>query len=136
MQFHIVIGSLHPIHFRQSQENDSATRFYRNPISLLGIGLQILEQRAQPLLHLASLITLDLLSRPLECRLESDQRTRLYEVIQGVNVKRAPSKIIIGRDKNYYGHALKRDLLQDREAIHLRHLYIEENQVGREQINR
>src|SRR5689334_16469040 len=60
---------------------------------------------------------------------------RLEQVIEGADLKRLERVLVISGHKDNHRQRLSGEMLQRLKAVHLRHLHIEENQIGRQRAN-
>jgi hypothetical protein len=70
-----------------------------------------------------------LLPRALQHGPESLSAERLQQVVKCVNLERPQSVLIMRRHKNNAWHLFLGDRLNDSEAVHPRHLHIQEDQI-------
>ena len=60
---------------------------------------------------------------------------RLYgleQVVDGTDVERAQGELVVRGDEDHRRHAVGANRVDEREAAHLAHLHIEEDDIGRE----
>src|SRR5262245_13128464 len=98
--------------------------------------LQLLEQREDVTIALATLIEFDLLLDALPGRIESLAIEGLEQVVERVYLKGAYGILIVGSDKDdvWSRAAVKR--FQHFETAQLWHLYVQKDEVGLQRLDR
>ena len=92
---------------------------------------EVLDERQQPAAEVAGLVAFDLLAGALERVVEALAVERLQQVVERPDLERPQRVLIVGGDEDDERHALGADRLDHLEAVHLRHLHVEEHQVRR-----
>ncbi len=92
--------------------------------------------RDRPAKHLRRLPRREDFPRPLKRCLEAPRVEGLQQVIHRVDVEGAQRVLVVGRGEDHRARSLRAELRQRGEAIHLRHLHIEEKEIRREAAHR
>ena len=136
VQLHIIVSRFDPIDIRQPQKDNASFRFHRQTLGQIRLNLDILEQRREAPLNLAGLVAMDLIARTMKRGLKTVSRAWFHQVIQRMHVERPQSEIVVGSDKNYHRHPRGVDLGEHAKTVQFRHSHIQENQVGRQRVDR
>src|SRR5204863_6732057 len=118
--------------FVRAEEEQASAGLDDESIGPRLIASEILDQRQQPAADLAAVLPLDLLARALERIAEAIAIERLQEVIERPHLEGAKRVLIVRRYEDDQRHLLGADGLNHLEAVHLRHLDVEEHEVGRQ----
>ena len=95
------------------------------------IGLEVAHEREQPPADVAGLLAVDLAADALERALEALAVERLQQVVERLDLEGAQRVLIVGGHEHDRRHALGADRLNHLEAVELRHVHVEEHEIGR-----
>ena len=129
-------GRFDPVDFVRAQEEQAAAGLDDQAIGARLIAPQILDQRQQPPSEIAGLVAFDLLARALQRLGEALAVERLEQVVERADLERLERVLIVRGDEDDERHPLAADRLDDLEAVHLRHLDVEEHEVRRVIVDR
>jgi hypothetical protein len=88
------------------------------------------EQRVHARLQIARFRARELFFGTPQSRFEAFAVVRLKQIIDGVNVERFEREFFVRRHENNGRHLFGADRFYDREAVQLRHLHIQKNEIG------
>ena len=97
---------------------------------------EVFDQRQQPASEIAGFLALDLLACALQRLAEALAIERLEDVVERADLEGLERVLIVGGHEDDEWHPLAADGLDHVEAVHLRHLHVEEDQIGRVVLNR
>ena len=92
-------------------------------------GLQIADEREQPLAEVAGLARVDLAADAAQRALEALAVERLEQVVERLHLERAQRVLVVGGDEHDGRHPIRADGLDHLEAVELRHLDVEEHEI-------
>ena len=118
-----------PIDLVGAKEEQAASRLYDQAIGARLIAAQVLDQGQQAAPQIAALIALDLFARALQRVGEPLAVERFEQVVERADLECAQRVLIVGGDEDDQRHALAADRFDHFEAVHLRHLNIEEDEI-------
>src|SRR5690606_36826874 len=98
-------------------------------LQVRGTGVDLGEQRLQPLLETLAAAQHELLARPAERTLEALRLEGLQQVVQRVRLEGLQGELVVGGDEDGHRHPLDAYPFEHAEAVEPRHLDIEEDQV-------
>ena len=118
-----------------AQEEQPAAGLDHQAIGLRLIAAQILDQRQEAAAEVAVLVAFELFAGALQRVGEALAVERLQQVVERPHLERLQRVLIVGGDEDDERHLVGADRLDHLEAVHLRHLHVEEHEVRRVVVN-
>ena len=120
-----------PVDLVHPQEEQAAAGLDDEPIGARLIAAQVLDEGQQAAAEVAGFFAFDLPARALERVGEALAIEGLEDVVEGAHLEGLEGVLIVGGHEDDERHALAPDRFDDLEAVHVRHLDIEEDELRR-----
>jgi hypothetical protein len=131
VQAYVVALGLDPVDLLRPDEDAAVARGHHQPLQVAAPPAHLLQQRPQPAVQVASRLLADPLARAVQRRLEALVVEGLQQVVQRLRLEGAQGELVVGGDEDHYGHTAGADRPEHVEAVDLRHLDVQEEQVRR-----
>src|SRR5688572_4053156 len=130
MKFYDVIGCFDPIDVRHAQVQHAVSGLHGKTF---GSGrCQAIEDFGQRAASAGCRSRPDDFQDPIYSAVESRPMHRLQHVVECVDLERVDRMLVVGSYKHDWWHAIRSHGAHDTESVQLRHLHIEEHEVGAE----
>src|SRR5215510_14235171 len=130
VQRYIVPLRFDPVDLIRLEKEDAASGFYDHPVEIFATRPSICYQRQQALTEITISFAANLPAGPLERGRKSLFVERLEQVIDCMHVKSLQRVAIIRCDEDDERQARRIKGLDHLETVDLRHLHVQENEVG------
>ncbi len=138
VQSDVVTFGLDPVDLLHLQKDYATTGLEHHPLQVVAAGRSTLSGGDRLTLEQADELSAELTQVALaDLRLRARQRggealvvVRLEQVVEGGDVEGLQCVLVVGGHEYDDGHLSGADLLDDAEPVHLRHLDVQEDQVG------
>jgi hypothetical protein len=131
VQLHVVVGRLDPVDRVGRHEHRAVSLAHHEAAHERPDGLlALLEQVEQALLDRSRAVRAKVLLGPPQRRAEAVVVERLEQVVERVHLEGAQRVLVVGGDEHDDRHRARSDRLHHVEAAHLRHVHVQEHDVG------